>query len=169
MNRKPAGKPLIRQENHFPRRGQPQSGRRSTNPGGDGTYPVGFAFSPAGTMPIEPEKRYPRRGQSKSERISTVPATGTFHSNACHISATENKDEKISRISFLTCKGSPVSLGIGQGQAPLGLAGEKSSSLRCGIFPRIFPRQTLRNPDTGATLQVRNRNTGSKSRSRFNH
>ena len=43
-----------------------------------------------------------------------------------------------------------------------GLAGEKSSSLRCGIFPR----QTLRNPDTGATLQVRNRNTGSKSRSR---
>ena len=121
MNRKPAGKPLIRQENHFPRRGQPQSGRRSTNPGGDGTYPVGFAFSPAGTMPIEPEKRYPRRGQSKSERISTVPATGTFHSNACHISATENKDEKISRISFLTCKGSPVSLGIGQGQAPEGV------------------------------------------------
>ena len=73
--------------------------------------------------------------------------------------------KKDSRISFLTCKGSPVSLGIGQGQAPPGLAGEKSSSLRCGIFPR----QTLRNPDTEATLQVRNRNTGSKSRYRFNH
>ena len=164
MNRKPAGKPIIPQDKHFPRRGQCQSGRRSTNPCGDGTYPVGFVLSPPGTMPIEPEKRFPRRGQSKSARISTVPAIGTLHSNVFHISAIKNQTKKICHISFLTCKGSPVSL-IGQGQAPLGLAGEKSSSLRCGIFPR----QTLRNPDTEATLQVRNRNTGSKSRYRFNH
>ena len=121
MNREPAGKPIIPQDKHFPWRGQCQLGRRSTNPSGDGTYPVGFVLSPPGTMPIEPEKRFPRRGQSKSVRISTVPAIGTLHSNVFHISTIENQTKKICHISFLTCKGSPVSLGIGQGQAPEGV------------------------------------------------
>ena len=42
---------------------------------------------------------------------------------------------------FLTANIAPCHW-IEQGQAPSGLAGEKSSSLRCGIFPR----QTLHNP-----------------------
>ena len=61
---------------------------------------------------------------------------------------------------FLPAKVAPCPWGLGKVKPLKGLAGEKSSSLRCGIFPR----QTLHNPDTGATLQVRNRNTGSKSR-----
>lgn len=165
MNRKPAGKPLIREEKRFPQRGQYQSGRISIIPGGDGTYPAGFVLSPAGTMPIRQDKRFPRRGQSKSERRSVVPAIKKpLKKYSIHPSLKMTIKNQPS-FHFLPAKVAPCPLGLGKAGPLKGLAGEKSSSLRCGIFPR----QALRNPDTEATRQVRNRNTGSKSRSRFNH
>ena len=54
----------------------------------------------------------------------------------------------------------PPAFGLSKVKPLKGLAGEKSSSLRCGIFPR----QTLHNPGRRQNLHVRNRNTGSKSR-----
>ena len=121
MNRKPAGKPLIRQEKRFPQRGQQQSGRRSVIPGGDGTYPAGFVLSPAGTRPIRPDKRFPRWGQPESERISVVPAIKKPSKEYSILPSLKIMMKKSAILPFLTRKGSPVSLGIGQGRAPEGV------------------------------------------------